>query len=395
MKTLIVLSALVLLAPVDSYASCMLDRGSNLYLSEGATDLALHPPSVGSLRAFVIFVDFSDAPADESAEELYQSFIPGAVAWFDQASFGRFSFEPVPDFRWFRMPLPSTSYGFNALTFAKHRAYVNDAIQAADPHVDFSGGGVIYVVSSRGAAIPISPTLLGPVGQGISVDGTELRLGVTFGNDIRFPRQNYGSWIAVHETLHILGLPDLYLFDGSPYPQYLRVVGGWDPMSWIAPGAHLVAWHARKLGWIDEAQLVCADPSGEGTRVTLTPAIVEGGTKAVAVKLSDSKAIVAEYRARTGLDAGLCDSGLLIYTVDAKVATGFGPVEVIAASEGTNATALAQCGPKYAAPFDIGPGEIWLYTHSTGLRIELLSLGEGSATVHVGYPAPRRRAVRH
>ncbi len=387
------LATISLLAPtnVGAQQSCNLDRGTNTYLSEGATDFRLHPASTGTLRVAVIFVDFPDAPADESAEVLYNSFMPGAVSWFDRASFGRFAFAPQPVFRWFRMPLPSTSYAWN--TFQSHRIYVNDAIGVANQDVDFAGTQAVYVVSSKGAKFPISPTMLGNPGSGVMADGVEFRLGVTFGNDIRGTRASYGTHVAVHETLHILGLPDLYSFDGGSFANFHRFVGGWDIMGWVSPGANLLAWHGRKLGWLDQSQMLCV--SGGVTTATLSPVETSGGVKAISARLSNSRSLVIEHRSLTGLDAGLCDQGLLVYTVDASTKSGAGPVQVVAAADGADNAQISRCGVKYAAPFDIGPGEIPTYIDPSGIRIEVLGRNAAGMEVRVSYPgSARRRSTR-
>ena len=54
--------------------------------------------------------------------------------------------------------------------------------------------------------------------------------------------------IPIHEIGHVLGLPDLYDYDGSSFG-----VGGWDVMGiWAAPPArppHFGAWARERLGW--------------------------------------------------------------------------------------------------------------------------------------------------
>jgi M6 family metalloprotease-like protein len=368
---------------LSAQTSCELANGTNRVLSEGPTDRILHPAAVGELRVAVLFVDFPDVPADEDARTIYDSFLPAAVSWFQEASRGRFTFAPLPTYKWYRMPLPSTSY-------SPDFKYVQDAVAVADAEVDFSRVHAVYVVQPRNGSFAVSPTHLNYPTRGFPADGNEIRLGVTFGRDIRLTRPGYGTYVAVHETLHILGLPDLYAYGASTFVDAHRFVGAWDIMGWVALGQHPFAWHSRKLGWLDAAQMLCVS---EGmTTATLSPVSSSAGTKAIAARINASKVLVVENRSRTGLDQGACDEGILVYTVDASVANGTGPVRVVAAQTGDPAR-FGNCGTLYAAPFSIGAGEIPSYLDPSGISVEVLSRDADGAQVRVSYPGPRRRAV--
>jgi M6 family metalloprotease-like protein len=336
---------------------------TGVHLSEGPTNWANFVRPVGRVSVVTIFVDFPDAPATEPTATDFANLMPGGAQWFAASSYGRLALEATPVHRWFRMPQPSTAYGFQrGLTFATHRAYITDAVRAADAGVDFRGYQLLHIVPNRAAAaISFSPTFLAPAGRGVSADGREFRQAVTFGQDM----WRWGFKVLNHESGHTFSLPDLYAFAGGhPF------VGGWDLMGLISgPAPDYLAWHKWKLGWLDEAQLRCIPAPGTD-RVTLSPLGTTGGVKAVIVRTGTTTAYVAEVRTRTGLDAAACDSGVLIYRVDSAVTSGSGPVQVIDAHP---ATAVCGSGLNDAA-FDLGVGEVANYTNtSAGVRFELLA----------------------
>jgi len=153
----------------------------------------------------------------------------------------------------------------------------------------------------------------------------------------------------------------------------LRFAGGWDTMSFVTPGAHFLAWHKRKLGWLAPTQVVCLTGSGP-IEETLTPASAAGGLKAVVVPTSTATAYVIEVRDQTGEDGRLCSSGVLIYTVSASIANGSGPITVKPAHNGTDPELIDQCGPLYDAPFGIGPGQVSSFSDATvPLTVEVLA----------------------
>jgi len=66
-----------------------------------------------------------------------------------------------------------------------------------------------------------------------------------------------------------------------------------------------------------------------------------------------------------------CDDGVLVYTVDATKANGQAPVTVKAAQPSPDPARIALCGLKYAAPFDVGPGEVSTF-EDANVKVDVL-----------------------
>jgi M6 family metalloprotease-like protein len=348
------------------------------FQSEGGTvDPFFHPAAKGELKAVMLFVDFPDAATNETTQSLYDLLAPGAQ-WYADASYGRMTLAITPVHTWYRMPKASTDYGFaRGLTFETQKAYITDAVHAADATVDFSQYQIVYVVSDRNPGITFSPAYHAGKGSGILVDGTELRWGVTFGNDIRSAR--WGSHVLVHETGHVLGLPDLYdaNFDASDYHAQFKFVGGWSVMSWVEPGGQFFAWEKWHLGWLDPSQIRCVDAKTT-LEATVTPLEAAGGVKMIVAKTSDSTAYVVEVR-KPNASESFCDEGVLVYTVDSTIASARGPVQVKTAHTGADAAKVALCSRLYDATLHAGqPYE------DTAVKVEALSAqADGSYTVRI------------
>jgi M6 family metalloprotease-like protein len=238
------------------------------------------------------------------------------------------------------MPHPAASYGY-ASTYDTHREYIADAIKAADSTFDFSQTDIVYVVAAQTSehVLPNSPTFRGAPGTFVA-DGRKLGPAVTFG----FDAYTYGRTILPHETGHLLGLPDLYAFNGDDIH---RFVGTWDLMGDVFQATDLSAWHRLKLGWLDPAQVVCA-PRGVTTTAELTPLGANGGRKAVFVRTGNTTGVLVENRQRVGNDGSICDRGALVYTVDSSIDSGAGPVKVVGSK--------GDCGygPGSKAPLHVG-----------------------------------------
>ena len=374
--------------------------GTSTFSLTGSGASAPFSPGTGTLPAVMLFADFSDAPgataagAAESPSVLYDTYVPPARSWFTTASGGRFDVTIATTTSWLRMPKRSDQYGFaDGLTFAEHQRLLQDAITTAGNLVP-ANVALVYVVTSVNPSMTGSAAFHGVVGNALrTTSNREILGGVTLGNDLRFGLPGYGSMILVHETLHRLGLPDLYAFDAG-YPEIHRFVGSWDPMGWVANGANPMAWQEAHLGWIDAAQLVCTTP---GTKRTYTLSPVgssAAGTKAIVVKTGPTTAIVAENRQAVGVDqrlAGTCDRGMLVYRVDAAALTGRGPVQVQRPPGvvDDDSDRIQTCGLLYAATFDARPGKSDTYvdpTTGTSIRVVTTSAG-GDLVVEVVRPA--------
>jgi M6 family metalloprotease-like protein len=274
------------------------------------------------------------------------------------------------------MPQASTAYDWpTVLTFANHKTYVADAINAADASVDFSAFDIVYIVpTDTASAIPFSPTFIANPGGGVTADGAEIRAAVTFGQDMWF----WGFKVLNHETGHLFSLPDLYAFAGDTH----RFVGGWDLMGLISGHASgFLAWHRWKLEWLDDSQIACLTEAGESDH-TLSAIETPGGTKAVVVRTGDKTAYVAEVRRATGTDSATCDEGLLVYEVDTSISTGNGPIVVQDAHPGSGTT--ASCLDEDDGTFELGTGEDPSFSDAgAGVTIEVTGSTSTTMTVHV------------
>ncbi|MEK6275142.1 MAG: M6 family metalloprotease domain-containing protein [Actinomycetota bacterium] len=342
-------------------------------MNEGTTNSTLPLKPGSRIRAVMLFVDFPDLHSSESTTALYDRLVPRSRAWFNEVSYGQVQLDATPANSWFRMPHNIGSYGLrDGISWPEHHDYIADAVSAADGAVDFSGYDVIYVVAAKGTSIERSPAFHSYPGFGIHADGNELRHGATFFEDTRSDAR-YAANVLIHETGHLLGLPDLYDVPDPTFWRLFRFAGGWDMMSWNDPGGHFLAWQKWKLGWLEPSQLTCLSGPGELT-TTITPLERAGGLKAIVVPTGLSSAYLIEARRRIGQDSRLCDEGILVYSVDAAVRSGYGPVRVRAAQPDGNGDAFNRCGPLYNATFDKASGEVARFVDdAAGLTIVVLS----------------------
>jgi M6 family metalloprotease-like protein len=323
----------------------------------------------------MVFVDFGDAVGSEAPADLFQRFVPRATSWTKEVSYGRLTLRVDQSRRWHRMPRPSRDYRpESGFTQEEQAAYLRDAIGVADDSVDFSHYDAVYVVPARGSGLYSSTAYNVPAGEGIRVDGTELLHAVSFGDDTRVGgRPGHEARVLIHETGHLLGLPDLYDTSSALYPHLSRFAGGWDVMSSYERAAvHLFAWHKWKLGWLARSQLRCLDGPGS-VDVLLAPLARPRGVKAVVVPTGTGTALVVEARRRILRDSALCEEGVLVYSVNATIRSGQGPIRVRAAQRDRNGGRVWDCGATYEAPLDKARGEVaQLVDAQEGIRVTVL-----------------------
>lgn len=290
--------------------------------------------SIGTVRATVLFVDFSDAQAEASPQDVYSMISPGASDFFRAVSYGRMIFELEPHLVWLRMSRPSTDYGLSNFTYSRQVAYIQEAVDLADAEVDFSGVQAVYVMANPLAkVVTFGPPLTGSpdFGSGVTADGNTLYNGATSGADL--PEWKF-LWLN-HEVGHTMGLVDLYGFyyDVNNYNDQHRFVGNFSLMGSVGGAApEPLAYERWLLDWLDDDQIVCQE-SGDQT-ITLTAIEKAGGIKAVIVPTGRTTAVVVESRRAMGYDVELKKPGVLLYIVDTAIDSGSGVVKVVPVIDG-------------------------------------------------------------
>lgn len=215
--------------------------------------------STGTVRATVLFVDFSDAPAMRTTHGVLNIIQPTAGTFFTAHPYGAMSLVLEPQQRWLRMSRLSTQYGWpNDVTFESHRLFLQDAADLAAPFTDMSAADLLVVMTNPDAgAITFGPAFVPNTGGGIRVPWRATSIDNAT-NSGRALTGWGGLWLA-HEMGHLLSLPDLYDF-APPTPAQTHLhVGEWSIMGFISGrGGEFSAFERWQLGWLADEQLVCA-----------------------------------------------------------------------------------------------------------------------------------------
>jgi M6 family metalloprotease-like protein len=330
------------------------------------TNAAELPPTVGDLRIAMLFVDFSDSPGTVSPQTIFDTYVPRVVAWYRTVSYGRLRIDVRPLPRWLRLPRTLAEYEQERFEGA-----VEAALAAANDSFDFADVDALYVVPSMPA---LASTIIDDVP--LRVDGAEIHswAWLASGSLQRLP------FVAVHETGHLLGLPDLYN-ELVPSSQHR-----WDVMTAASGGGGMFAWHRWKLGWLDSGQITCLRKRGT-IDARLTPIEEADGKKALVSRVGTA-AVVVEVRRAVSEDAALCKVGVLVYRVDFKAGTpenvgGRGiPVRLKPARK-DDRRRWGTCGREWRAPFGLGRGQVSRAT-AWGHRITVLrAFSDGSYRVRM------------
>ena len=342
---LVILAALLVLlaacsqaptpAPAPSDVTpCRLKQAEQSLFSSGFPISSIRMSSTGSPRVAVLFVDFPNVNAVNSTESVFSKHIPGAENYLETMSSGKLDLQFEPLHKWLRMSGEHESYDW--LLSDDYLRFMQEAVDLADPDFDFSEIDLVAVIADEKALsfpsiVGFSP---GAVISGLlPVDGNVIRNGVLRGADYG----DYSAEAISHEMGHIMGLPDTYeVVDIST--AYHTHVGNFGIMGQIVPmdfnrslsdrfkGNEMLAWHRWQLGWIEDSEVFCATSST--TSIKLGPLTKNLGSRMLVMPVDSSRVLVAENRAIDGYDQNLSTGGILVYSVDERIATGKGPIKV-------------------------------------------------------------------
>jgi M6 family metalloprotease-like protein len=311
----------VQIAKSSAVALCKLPAQTSVGVGLGFPRVPGRLKTTGDVHISMVFVDFPDAVSTRTPQSVFDIISPGAETFYRTISYGRMNLLIDPTFVWRRMSKASTQYGWASLSFLAHQAYIQEALNLADPTEFTNADGFAIIANPDATALANGPTFVASAGSGVTAGGKTFLSGVTSGHDLLF----WGSYWLNHEMGHAMSLADLYAYTGAIH----YFVGGFSLMGNIAGFAReYFAWERWQLGWIDDDQIWCDAEPGTAD-VALSPVERIGGTKLVVIPTGQTTAILVESRRAEGYDNnGAWMPGVLVYTIDTSVPSGNGVLRV-------------------------------------------------------------------
>lgn len=343
-------------AATGEAAPCALPR-ADVHHSLGVDDWnGAYPRPDHPLDAVMVFLSFPDARPVTTPAELAADHFPATTQFFQRASYGKFTLRPHPQRQWIRMPKPSVWYGIQRdWNNDRRSAYLRDAIDAADPAVDFSKYDIVYLVADPDApGVDSDATKVVNFDRPLHADGKDIRRVVTV-----FEQHPPDHNVLAHETGHVFDLPDLYHRPSDGKGDWDTYVGDWDVMgSQFGLAPELFGWHKWKLGWLEDRQVTCIQSDRVVTLEPMAAVPVPGasiGTRLAVIRTGESSAVAIEARGATGNDSATCTEGVLLYRVRTGTPSGGGPVDVLDTHPDTDACWDRSVYPPLAdAPLRVG-----------------------------------------
>lgn len=295
--------------------------------------------SLGNVKAKVVYIDFNDYRLGESGDTLEERYLEiGDYVnhYFQTMSYGKISFDwdihPEPVL----MPKGVREYELNRED-ARPGYYptlniVYEMLRLHRDSIDFSDTELIVVMFNPNVPFALSNVSPAhPVGQGnpfITNQGN-IYNAVTIGSDWR----DYEWQKVAHEIGHTLGLIDLYDYEPqADWNDYHRFVGGFDIMGAInQQNIELLGWNRYLLDWVRDEQVFCMN--APETSITIPIQSIDktisgiDELQMVVIPLENEKVLVIEAKQKNPF-CQTCN-GLLVYTVDTRIANGRGSIQVI------------------------------------------------------------------
>lgn len=310
-----------------------LDPKGDIYKTQGPNDPLIYDDALGTKKALIVFVDFPDRRAkDETTEQRADKVLGGTPeagtfqTIFSTNSYGKLTLDITLIHGWRTLPESHTAY--DPVTTEGHRVMFEEVFKLY-PEINFNDYDYTMVLMTAKGNFAFGAR----DDEAITHRGEKINVALNQGS--RSP------YTLAHELAHCMGLPDVYTYghrvpEGTPKNPF----GPWDIMS--GPSTGFIGWHRHKLEWLDADRKTYLT---EGTHtLTLTPLSADQGVSMIVVPApgedlaNPSKVYVVEVaqylRPRKDLPR---PRGVLVYSVDATLPTGFNPVILYPRQDKTHA----------------------------------------------------------
>jgi M6 family metalloprotease-like protein len=325
--------------------------------TSNATAFPFNPttlPVRGQLNVSMVFVDWSDSPGNEQDYKMYQEQAKKYSDFYWMASEHKLRINLKFSKTWFRIPGSYQKFIINEAGEAQRgeaplkQAFYDAAVAASDAKFDYSNVDIVLF------SIPTDKTVFesgGPHEFNFDNNGF---LKTEEGNiyNIAAPGDWWlnhlefgGPWLFyAHETGHMLGIPH----QANESPEYHDNSRDWKTFFWLqnpingyeimgnqdGPTRTISTWLRWLAGWLDDSQVKCVtEESIKDEYFELYPINeVDGKTKALVIKLSETLAVVVEARRfdkNYDQSIGYSRDGIIAYTVDATLGSSEGSMALL------------------------------------------------------------------
>lgn len=301
-----------------------LDPQGDVYKTEGPNDPLIYTDALGTKKVMVLFVDFPDRKAkDETTEERAAQVLGGTPedgtfqTIFNTNSYGKLTLDITQSPGWRTLPEGHATY--DPVTTKGHRIMFEEVFKLY-PEINFNEYDYTIVLMTAKGNFAFGAR----DDEAIAHRGEKINVALNQGS--RSP------YTLAHELAHCMGLPDVYTY-GNRVPEGTPTnpLGPWDIMG--GPSTGFIGWHRHKLGWLDDdRKTYLADGSHT---LTLTPLNADNGVSMIVIPApgedaaNPSKVFVVEVAQYLRPNRNLPrPRGVLVYSIDAKIPTGFNPAVV-------------------------------------------------------------------
>jgi M6 family metalloprotease-like protein len=308
---------------------CRLAKYYQQTLSPGFPRDSALIPSTGTIRSIFLYVDFPDNKSTQNNKAFTNQYAAGAKKFLESQSYGRAKFVFDSTSKTFRINKNSSTYGITQDGQGNLSGLVQDAINAADPAIDFSKYDFVTVVVPKDTkTILFSGALTGGQGNFTSQE-RQFSSAVWIGKNklSNFTQPGSGWSFYAHELGHVLGLMHpYYQRDGGPGAIWDLMGNGGTSVP------EFIGWHRFLLGWISEPEITCLSADSlTKTQLKLSAINTNSSDKKLAIiTLNSKQALFIELRRASQFDKLLkTEEGVLVYRVDVSKGDDEGIITVL------------------------------------------------------------------